>query len=145
MLTRQELVRYSRQIVLPELGLEGQQKLKSGSVLVIGAGGLGSPILYYLTAAGVGRLGIVDFDVVDESNLQRQILFGHSDVGLPKTERARDRLQEQNPLVTIETHPCLLTSSNAMDIISRYDLVIDGSDNLCSAHFLKFNREARLM
>ena len=130
MLSKQELLRYSRQIILPELGLGGQQRLKEGSVLVIGAGGLGSPVLLYLTAAGIGRIGIVDFDVVDESNLQRQILYGQNDVGAAKAGKAKERLQEQNPGIIIETHDCMLTSANAMEIISRYALVIDGSDNL---------------
>lgn len=130
MLTHQELLRYSRQILLPDLQREGQQKLKEGSVLVIGAGGLGSPALYYLAAAGVGRIGIVDFDTVEESNLQRQILYRSTDVGNPKTTKASERLAQLNPFVKIETFPCLLTSENAMDILSRYDVVIDGSDNL---------------
>ena len=98
--------------------------------MVIGAGGLGSPALYYLAAAGVGRIGIVDFDTVDESNLQRQILYRSTDVGQPKTAKASERLTQLNPLVKIETYPCLLSSENAMDILSRYDVVIDGSDNL---------------
>lgn len=130
MFTTKELMRYSRQILLPGLGLEGQQKLKQGSVLVIGAGGLGSPALYYLAAAGVGRIGIVEFDAVDESNLQRQILFGTNDVGKPKVLKARDRLNDLNPNVKTEIHHCVLNSQNAMDIISAYDVVIDGSDNL---------------
>ncbi len=130
MLTTQELQRYSRQILLSELGKEGQQKLKEGSVLVIGAGGLGSPALYYLTAAGVGRIGIVDFDVVDESNLQRQILFTIEDVGKSKIEAARQRLEKLNPLIKIEVHNYVLNSQNAINIIAKYDVVIDGSDNL---------------
>lgn len=130
MFTQQELLRYSRQILLPELKLEGQQKLKSGSVLVIGAGGLGSPALYYLTAAGVGRIGIVDFDTVDVSNLQRQILYDSKDIAKPKTIKAQERLESLNPHVKIETHQCILNSENAMDIVANYDVVIDGSDNL---------------
>jgi adenylyltransferase/sulfurtransferase len=130
MFTPKELHRYSRQILLSELGVEGQQKLKDGSVLVIGAGGLGSPSLYYLTAAGVGRIGIVDFDVVDVSNLQRQILFTNEDIGRPKALIASQRLQQLNPLIKIETHNCSLNSLNAMEILGRYDVVIDGSDNL---------------
>ncbi|MBK5279734.1 MAG: molybdopterin-synthase adenylyltransferase MoeB [Bacteroidia bacterium] len=130
MLTQQELLRYNRQILLPDLKLEGQEKLKSGSVLVIGAGGLGSPALYYLTAAGVGRVGMVDFDTVDVSNLQRQILYDTNDVGKSKTGRARERLEGLNGLIKIETHDCLLDSENAMNIISNYDVIIDGSDNL---------------
>ena len=130
MLTRQELLRYSRQILLPDLKLEGQQRLKSGSVLVIGAGGLGSPSLYYLAAAGIGRLGILDFDTVDESNLQRQILYSTSDAGKPKVIKAAERLSELNPHIKIETHHCVLSAENAMDIISQYEVIIDGSDNL---------------
>ncbi len=130
MLTQHELHRYSRQILLPDLQREGQQRLKDGSVLVIGAGGLGSPALYYLAAAGVGRIGIVDFDSVEESNLQRQILFRSEDLGSPKVTKASERLAQLNPYVKLETHPCLLTSENAMDILSKYDVVIDGSDNL---------------
>ncbi len=130
MLTRQELVRYSRQILLPDLKLEGQLKLKQGSVLVIGAGGLGSPALYYLAAAGVGRIGILDFDLVDESNLHRQILFVSGDVGLPKSTKAQERLADLNPHIKIETHQCVLNADNAIEILSRYDVIIDGSDNL---------------
>ncbi len=130
MLTAQELHRYSRQILLPDFQREGQQRLKDGSALVIGAGGLGSPALYYLAAAGVGRIGIVDFDTVEESNLQRQILYGTTDLGNPKAALAKDRLAQLNPYVKIETHHCLLTSENALDILSQYDVVLDGSDNL---------------
>jgi sulfur-carrier protein adenylyltransferase/sulfurtransferase len=130
MLSQQESLRYSRQILLPDLKLEGQEKLKTGSVLVIGAGGLGSPALYYLTAAGVGRIGILDFDIVDVSNLQRQILYSSEDVGSPKAIKAAERLSSLSPYVKIETHQCFLNTENAMGIISNYDLVIDGSDNL---------------
>jgi sulfur-carrier protein adenylyltransferase/sulfurtransferase len=130
MLSQEELFRYSRQILLPDLELRGQEKLKSGSVLVIGAGGLGSPVLYYLAAAGVGRIGILDFDVVDVSNLQRQILYTTEDVGKPKAIKATEQLAKLNPHVKIETHPCLLNSQNALEIISTYDVVVDGSDNL---------------
>ncbi|NOT74065.1 MAG: molybdopterin-synthase adenylyltransferase MoeB [Cyclobacteriaceae bacterium] len=130
MFSQEELKRYSRQMLLPDLGQTGQQRIKEGSVLVIGAGGLGSPALYYLTAAGVGRLGIVDFDLVDESNLHRQILFTTKDIGKKKTEQAGVRLRELNPNVKIELHDGLLNSDNAMKIISSYDVIIDGSDNL---------------
>jgi adenylyltransferase/sulfurtransferase len=130
MLTPHELHRYSRQILLPDLQREGQQRLKEGSALVIGAGGLGSPALYYLVAAGVGRIGIVDSDSVEESNLQRQILFSSSDLGNPKATKASERLAQLNPLIKIETYPFLLTSRNAMDILSGYDVILDGSDNL---------------
>ncbi len=130
MVTSQERQRYSRQILLPEFGLEGQQKLKDGSVLVIGAGGLGSPALYYIAAAGMGRIGIVDFYTVDVSNLQRQILFTSEDIGKPKASTARQRLAQLNPLIKIETYDCILNSGNAMSILADYDVVIDGSDNL---------------
>ncbi len=130
MFSNQELLRYSRQIILPDLGLEGQQKLKDGSVLVIGAGGLGSPALLYLAAAGVGRIGIVDFDKVDASNLQRQILYKQQDLGKSKSFIARERLQEQNPHIQVEAYESILSAENAMDILSQYSLVIDGSDNL---------------
>ena len=130
MLTPQELQRYSRQILLPEFGQEGQQKLKDGSVLAIGAGGLGSPALYYMAAAGIGRIGIVDSYTVDVSNLQRQILFTSEDIGKPKATVARQRLAQLNPLINIETYPCILNSGNAMSILADYDVVIDGSDNL---------------
>ncbi len=129
-LSQREIARYSRQILLPDLRLEGQQKLKEGSVLVIGAGGLGSSALYYLTAAGVGRIGIIDFDVVEESNLQRQILYASNDVGEPKTKKAQERLESCNPHVKFETHQSILNTGNAMNIIANYDIVIDGSDNL---------------
>jgi len=127
---QQELHRYSRQIQLPEFGLEGQQKLNAAKVLVIGAGGLGSPVLLYLAAAGVGTLGIVDFDVVDESNLQRQILFSTADVGKPKALLASQRIKQLNPFITVQTFNEYLSSQNALDIIQQFDLVVDGSDNL---------------
>ncbi len=130
MLTHQELFRYSRQILLPDLQREGQQRLKEGSVLVIGAGGLGSPALFYLAAAGVGRIGIVDFDIVEESNLQRQILYTTADVGNLKATQASEQLKQLNPFVKIETYPFLLTSENAFDVFSGYDVIVDGSDNL---------------
>ncbi len=128
-LTRDELQRYSRHIILPDVGLEGQQKLKEASVLLVGAGGLGSPLAMYLAAAGVGRIGIVDFDVVDVSNLQRQVLHGTSEIGPPKLATAADRLKEINPHVTLELHEVALTSNNALDIIRAYDVVADGTDN----------------
>src|SRR5688572_15510147 len=128
-LTKQEVHRYSRHLLLPEVGVEGQQKLKAASVLLVGAGGLGSPIALYLAAAGVGHLGLVDFDVVDESNLQRQVLHGTSDVGRLKLESARDRLREINPHVEVHLHPTRLTSQNALEIVAQYDIVADGTDN----------------
>lgn len=121
--------RYSRHLILPEVGLEGQVKLRRSSALVIGTGGLGAPLAMYLTAAGVGRIGLIDFDVVDDSNLQRQVLFSTKDVGRPKTEAARERLQGLNPGVKIEVHDTRLTSENALEIIRNYDVVIDGTDN----------------
>jgi len=124
-----ELRRYARHLTLPQIGEEGQQRLKSGSVLLVGAGGLGSPAALYLAAAGVGRLGLVDFDRVDESNLHRQILYGTSDVGKPKLEAARTRLHDANPEITIATHELQLSSKNALEIVSQYDLVVDGTDN----------------
>jgi molybdopterin/thiamine biosynthesis adenylyltransferase/rhodanese-related sulfurtransferase len=130
MFTRQELTRYSRQILLPEIGLEGQQKLKQGSVLVIGAGGLGSPALYYLAAAGIGRIGIVDFDKIDESNLHRQILYTADQTGLPKAKVAAERVAAINPYIQVDTYECAIDVHNAMDLIGKYDVILDGSDNL---------------
>ena len=124
-----ELARYSRHLTLPGFHLEGQRRLKKAKVLVVGAGGLGAPLLSYLTAAGVGTIGIVDFDVVDESNLQRQVLFTVDDLGRPKAEVAVERLRRQNPYVAFRTYPEALTSANALDIIREYDLVADGTDN----------------
>ncbi len=124
-----ELTRYDRHITLPEVGVEGQEKLKAAKVLLIGSGGLGSPLGLYLAAAGVGTLGIVDFDRVDESNLQRQILHGTADVGALKTDSARRRLGDLNPFVEVETYNERLTSKNALDLIEKYDIVVDGTDN----------------
>lgn len=128
-LSAAEMARYSRHLAIPEFGLVGQRKLKAARVLCIGAGGLGSPVTMYLAAAGVGRLGIVDADVVDASNLQRQILFSASDVGRPKLEAAKERLRGINPQIEIVAHPELFTSANAMRIAGDYDVVIDGTDN----------------
>lgn len=128
-LTADESVRYSRHFNLPEVGKAGQEKLKAARVLLIGAGGLGSPIGLYLAAAGVGCLGIVDFDVVDQSNLQRQVLHGSKDVGSLKTASARERLRDLNPLIEVITYNHALDSSNALDIIRQYDIVVDGTDN----------------
>jgi len=124
-----ELRRYARHIILPEVGLEGQARLKRARVLIVGAGGLGSPASLYLAAAGIGTLGLVDFDVVEYSNLQRQIIHGTSDIGRSKLESARDSLHEINPDVTIECHESRLTSENALGIIEPYDIVVDGTDN----------------
>ena len=128
-LTTDELVRYSRHIIMPEVGQEGQQRLKDGSALLIGAGGLGSPLALYLTAAGVGRIGIVEFDVVDRTNLQRQILYGESTVGVPKLDAAAERLADLNPHVQIDRIPQQLSSQNALSIFRDYDVVADGTDN----------------
>lgn len=127
--SKEELARYNRHIIIPEFGLEAQQKLKAAKVLVVGSGGLGSPLLLYLTAAGVGTIGIIDFDVVDDSNLQRQVLFGVSEVGKPKVEAAKARLQSLNPHINIVTYNTQLTSQNALELISQYDVVADGTDN----------------
>src|SRR5437870_2742504 len=128
-LTNEEIKRYSRHLIMPEVGIDGQRKLKAGSVLCIGAGGLGSPVAMYLTAAGVGTLGLVDFDVVDYSNLQRQILHGTPDVGRSKLASARDRLNALNPEVTIETYETALSSQNALQLFEPYDVIVDGTDN----------------
>ena len=124
-----EIARYSRHLIMPEVTLEGQKRLKAASVLCIGAGGLGSPIALYLAAAGIGRMGLVDGDVVDFSNLQRQILHGTKDVGRKKLNSARDRIREVNPNVQIDLHDTLFVSSNAEDLVKDYDIVIDGTDN----------------
>src|SRR5262245_535758 len=124
-----EIARYSRHLILPEVGMEGQKRMKSASVLLIGAGGLGSPLGLYLAAAGVGRIGLVDFDRVDESNLQRQVLYGARDVGRPKIEAATERLSDVNPHIAIEAHETRLTSANALRILADYDVVVDGTDN----------------
>src|SRR5215813_7424570 len=123
-LTREEIARYSRHLIMPEVTMEGQRKLKQGSVLLVGAGGLGSPAALYLAAAGVGRLGLLDFDVVDESNLQRQVLHDTSWIGKPKLDSARARLTALNPHVKVETHATALNSDNAMQILSGYDVVV---------------------
>lgn len=129
LLSKEELERYGRHIILSEFGEEGQKKLKDSKVLVIGAGGLGAPVLHYLAAAGVGTIGIVDFDVVDVTNLQRQVLFSQSDVGKLKTEVAKERLEGLNPYISIKTHTTRLSSENALEIIKQYDIVADGTDN----------------
>src|SRR6266700_5762568 len=128
-LTKEELQRYSRHLIMPEVTTEGQKRLKAARVLCIGAGGLGSPAALYLAAAGVGRLGLVDFDRVDLSNLQRQILHGTKDIGRSKLESARDRLHDINPEIEIELHNCRFSSENAAGLISGCDVVVDGSDN----------------
>ncbi|MFD2203299.1 molybdopterin-synthase adenylyltransferase MoeB [Shivajiella indica] len=127
--SKPELARYNRHIIIPEFGLEAQKKLKKAKVLVVGSGGLGSPMLLYLAAAGVGTIGIIDFDVVDDSNLHRQVLFGVNEVGKPKVEAAKWRLEQINPYINIVVHNAQLSSQNAMEIIKDYDLVADGTDN----------------
>ncbi|MEL6764227.1 MAG: molybdopterin-synthase adenylyltransferase MoeB [Cyanobacteria bacterium J06607_6] len=128
-LTKDDYERYARHIILPEVGLEGQKKLKAASVLCIGTGGLGSPLLVYLAAAGVGRIGIVDFDIVDHSNLQRQIIHGTSWVGKPKIESAKNRILEINPHCQVDLYNTRLSADNALDILKPYDIVVDGTDN----------------
>lgn len=128
-LSADDYQRYSRHIILPEVGLDGQKRLKAASILCIGTGGLGSPLLLYLAAAGVGRLGIVDFDVVDHSNLQRQVIHGTSWVGKPKIESAKNRILEINPFCQVDLYETQINSSNALEIIAPYDIVIDGTDN----------------
>jgi adenylyltransferase/sulfurtransferase len=128
-LTNEEILRYSRHLIMPEVGMEGQLKLKAAKVLLIGTGGLGAPLGLYLTAAGVGHIGLVDFDVVDFTNLQRQITFGTSDVGKPKTEAASARLSNLNPDIQIATYETKLTSENALEILKDYDIIVDGTDN----------------
>ena len=128
-LSNEEIARYSRHLIMPEVGMEGQRKLKATSVLMIGTGGLGAPTGMYLAAAGIGRLGIVDFDVVDSSNLQRQIIHGTKDVGRRKVDSARDRLADINPYIEIETHETRLTSENALGLFADYDIIVDGTDN----------------
>jgi molybdopterin/thiamine biosynthesis adenylyltransferase/rhodanese-related sulfurtransferase len=128
-LTKEEYERYSRHIILPEVGLDGQKKLKAASVLCIGTGGLGSPLLLYLAAAGIGHIGIVDFDIVDQSNLQRQIIHGQSWVGKPKIESARNRILEINPYCKVDLYETRLSSENALHIVKDYDVIVDGTDN----------------
>src|SRR5690349_11110349 len=127
--SKEELSRYNRHIIIPEFGIAAQQKLKAAKVLVVGSGGLGSPVLLYLAAAGVGTIGIVDFDVVDDSNLQRQVLFGVNEIGKPKVEAAKQRLQALNPHIEFVLYNTQLTSQNALDIIKDYHVMADGTDN----------------
>ena len=129
MLTHEEIKRYSRHLIMPEVGIQGQMRIKQASVLCVGTGGLGSPLALYLAAAGVGRIGLVDFDVVDFTNLQRQVLYTTDDVGKPKLQQAKARLQAINPHIAIETHDARLSSENAMAILKDYDVVADGTDN----------------
>ncbi|MCC3408173.1 MAG: molybdopterin-synthase adenylyltransferase MoeB [Microcoleus sp. PH2017_10_PVI_O_A] len=135
-LNKQEYERYSRHLILPEVGLEGQKRLKAASVLCVGTGGLGSPLLLYLAAAGVGRIGIVDFDVVDHSNLQRQVIHGTSWVGKPKIESAKNRILEINPFCQVDLYETNVCSENAIDIATPYDIIIDGTDNFPTRYLM---------
>ncbi|MEV0350958.1 adenylyltransferase/sulfurtransferase MoeZ [Nonomuraea sp. NPDC050680] len=135
-LTVDEVRRYSRHLIIPDVGMAGQKRLKNAKVLCVGAGGLGSPALMYLAAAGVGTLGVIDFDIVDESNLQRQIIHGQSDVGRPKAESAAATVREINPLVDVVVHNTALTNDNVMEIFSGYDLIVDGTDNFATRYMV---------
>src|SRR5687767_10340193 len=133
-LSADEILRYSRHLILPDVALAGQRRLKAARVLIVGAGGLGSPLALYLAAAGVGTLGLVDFDVVDVTNLQRQLLHGTKDVGRPKLLSARERIHDVNPHVHVEPYETRLTSANALEVIRAYDLVVDGTDNFATRY-----------
>lgn len=135
-LTKDEVARYSRHLIIPDVGMAGQKRLKNAKVLVIGAGGLGSPALLYLAAAGVGTLGIVDFDVVDESNLQRQVIHGQSDIDRPKAESARDSIREINSYVEVRLHQLRLEADNVLDLFAQYDLILDGTDNFATRYLV---------
>jgi molybdopterin/thiamine biosynthesis adenylyltransferase/rhodanese-related sulfurtransferase len=135
-LTKDEVARYSRHLIIPDVGMDGQKRLKNAKVLVIGAGGLGSPALLYLAAAGVGTLGVVDFDVVDESNLQRQVIHGQSDIGKLKAASAQESIAETNPFVNVHLHTEQLTSENALRIFEGYDLILDGTDNFATRYLV---------
>ncbi len=135
-LSKEEVARYSRHLIIPDVGMDGQKRLKNAKVLVIGAGGLGSPALLYLAAAGVGTLGIVDFDVVDESNLQRQVIHGQSDIDKPKAVSAKESIEEINPFVNVVLHQVRLESDNVLNIFSDYDLILDGTDNFATRYLV---------
>ncbi|MEU5988470.1 adenylyltransferase/sulfurtransferase MoeZ [Spirillospora sp. NPDC047418] len=135
-LTRDEVNRYSRHLIIPDVGMSGQKRLKNSKVLIVGAGGLGSPALLYLAAAGVGTLGVVDFDVVDESNLQRQVIHRQSSLGKPKVESAAETVREINPLIDVVVHNMALDRDNIMDIFSQYDLILDGTDNFATRYMV---------
>ena len=135
-LTIDEVRRYSRHLIIPDVGMTGQKRLKNAKVLVIGAGGLGSPALLYLAAAGVGTLGIAEFDEVDESNLQRQIIHGQSDIGKPKAESARESIAETNPLVDVIVHNERLDNDNVLEVFEGYDLIVDGTDNFATRYMV---------
>ncbi len=135
-LSQEEIKRYSRHLLIPEVGMEGQRKLRRASVLIVGSGGLGSPVALYLAAAGVGRIGIVDYDVIDASNLQRQVLYNTSGVGMPKVESARRRLLELNPLIQVDAYDTAFTSENARQIAEPYDILVDGTDNFPTRYLI---------
>ena len=135
-LTIDEVRRYSRHLIIPDVGMTGQKRLKNAKVLVVGAGGLGSPALMYLAAAGVGTIGVAEFDEVDESNLQRQIIHGQSDIGRPKAESARDSIREINPLVDVVVHHERLDNDNVMGVFEGYDLIVDGTDNFATRYMV---------
>ncbi|TDP93886.1 adenylyltransferase/sulfurtransferase MoeZ [Labedaea rhizosphaerae] len=135
-LTKDEVARYSRHLIIPDVGMDGQKRLKNAKVLVVGAGGLGSPALLYLAAAGVGTLGVIDFDVVDESNLQRQVIHGQSDVGKPKVVSAAESVAEINPLITLNVHQEQLSTENARELFREYDLILDGTDNFATRYLV---------
>ena len=135
-LTTDEIRRYSRHLIIPDVGVDGQKRLKNAKVLCVGAGGLGSPTLLYLAAAGVGTLGIVEFDTVDESNLQRQVIHGQSDIGRPKAESAADKIREINPYVNVVIHNTALDRDNIFDIFEQYDLIVDGTDNFATRYMV---------
>ncbi|MHB0929094.1 MAG: ThiF family adenylyltransferase, partial [Candidatus Nanopelagicales bacterium] len=135
-LSREEVERYSRHLIIPALGVEGQRRLKAARVLCIGAGGLGSPALMYLAAAGIGTIGVVEFDTVDASNLQRQIIHGTADVGRSKAQSARDSLLEINPLSNVVLHETRLDNSNALELFAQYDLIVDGTDNFATRYLV---------
>lgn len=135
-LSKEEIYRYSRHLLIPEVGIRGQKKLKASKILIVGTGGLGSPISLYLAAAGIGEIGLVDFDLVDESNLQRQIVHSTSSIGMPKVESAKSRLLELNPYIKVNTYQCVLNKDNIFDIANKYDLIIDGTDNFSTRYLL---------
>ena len=135
-LSNDEVRRYSRHLIIPDVGMDGQKRLKNAKVLAVGAGGLGSPTLMYLAAAGVGTLGIVDFDIVDETNLQRQIIHGQSDIDRPKAVSAADTIREINPYVDVRLHEVRLDSANALEIFADYDLIVDGTDNFATRYLV---------
>lgn len=135
-LTVDEVRRYSRHLIIPDVAMAGQQRMMNAKVLCVGAGGLGSPALMYLAAAGIGTLGIVEFDTVDESNLQRQIIHGQSDIGKSKATSAREKIAEINPFVNVITHETRLDNSNVMEIFSQYDIIVDGTDNFATRYLV---------